>query len=139
MWLFYLFILSIFFLVQPSSLLLSWVNYNSKRFKPNRLPNLFRRSFYLLGQTMAGLCTYYSSCRNPLFTGNDELAGAPPRVLTKSSGSQVSTFHVPILGPAFNIALAPAVPSTNNKLFKKFIKSYLRTQVQLSTLFLSPI
>lgn len=57
--------------------------------------------------------------------------GAP----TKSSGSPTTTSHALTPGPNFVVtapvfALAPTVSSTNDKLFKQFMKAYLEAQVQ---------
>lgn len=78
--------------------------------------------------------------------------GNPPGALTKSNGSSISTFYASTLGPALAPAFvitsasalalvvtlisgpAPAVPSTNDELFKQFMKAYLEAQTQLPTL-----
>ena len=67
-----------------------------------------------------------SSCRNHLFAGKDELAGAAP---TEGSGIPIPT---PVMSRAPTPAPATALttaPSSDNKLFKQFIKAYLEGQV----------
>lgn len=87
---------------------------------------------------MIGSQTCCSPCRNSLLInfGNNELASAPLEAFSKSSGSQAPFPYASTLRPTPNIALASVIPSTNNELFKKFMKAYLRAQVQPPTLFL---
>ena len=75
---------------------------------------------------MAGLSACRSSCRNPCPADEDEFAGVAP---TESSS-------IPTLHPVVLCALTPApatafavAPSSDNKLFKQFIKAYLEAQV----------
>ena len=75
---------------------------------------------------MAGPRTRRSPCRNHFPTGKDELASVTP---TKGSGTPTSTpvvSRIPTPAPA----TAPAVaPSSDNKLFKQFMKAYLEVQM----------
>ena len=79
---------------------------------------------------MARLPACRSSCRNPFPTGKDGLAGA---TLTESSGTSTPTpvmSHDPTPAPA----TAPVIaPSSDNKLFKQFMKAYLEAQVPSRT------
>ena len=75
---------------------------------------------------MAGFYARRSLCRNSPPVSEDELAAAAP---TESSGTPISIpilSHVPTPAPA--IALT-ATSSSDNKLFKQFIKAYLEAQV----------
>lgn len=92
-----------------------------------------------------GFCLYYSSCQN-LFkdSANNKLTNILLETPTKNNNSLTSTFHTLIPSLAIAIALAPIVPfiltlsliilSTNDELFKKFMKMYLKAQVQPLTL-----
>lgn len=71
--------------------------------------------------------------------GGNKLASASQRVLSKNSNFQTFISYVPTPRPAFDIALALAIPNSNNKLFKKFIKAYLRPQIQLLAPFPLPV
>ena len=75
---------------------------------------------------MARSFACFSLCWNPPPAGEDELAGTTP---TKSSGTPTPTLAVsyaptPVPAIAHIITL-----SLNNKLFKQFIKAYLKAQV----------
>ena len=75
---------------------------------------------------MAGPYACRSSCWNLLPVNEDELAGAAP---TEGSGTPTPTpivSRAPISTPAIAFT---AAPSSNNKLFKQFIKPYLEAQV----------
>ena len=75
---------------------------------------------------MAGPCACRSPCRNPLPAGEDELAGAAP---TEGSGTPTPT-PVVSRAPTPAPATAPAAaPSSDNELFKQFMKAYLEAQV----------
>ena len=70
------------------------------------------------------------ACRSPrwnlLPTGEDGLAGA---ALTERSSTPTPT-SVVSRAPIHALAITPAVaPSSDNKLFKQFIKAYLEAQV----------
>ena len=76
---------------------------------------------------MTGSRACRSLCWNPPPTGKDELAGVAP---TKGSGTPTPTpivFCAPTPAPATTLAIAP---SLDNKLFKQFMKAYLKAQVQ---------
>ena len=67
-----------------------------------------------------------SLCQNPPLAGEDKLAGAVP---TESSGTPTPTSvmsHAPTPAPATALATAPA---SDTKLFKQFMKAYLKVQV----------
>ena len=70
----------------------------------------------------------------PINSADDELAGAPPGAPTESSGSPAPTSRVSscalTLSPAPIAALASVVSSTNNELFKKFMKAYISAKRQ---------
>ena len=69
-------------------------------------------------------------CRNPPPTGKDELDGAIP---TEGSGTPTPTpvmSGAPTPAPANDLA---ASPSSDTKLFKQFMKTYLKAQVQGQT------
>ena len=71
---------------------------------------------------MAGSCACHSPRCNLFSAGENELAGAAP---TEGSGTPTPTpnvFHAPTPAPA--TALAAAL-SSDNKLFKQFMKAYL--------------
>ena len=71
---------------------------------------------------MAGPRTHRSPCRNPRPAGEDELAGT---ALTEGSGTSTLTpvmSCAPTLSPATALAVAL---SSDNELFKQFIKAYL--------------
>ena len=75
---------------------------------------------------MAGPRACHSPSRNPLPVYKNELTGAAP---TEGSGTPTLT---PIVSRASTPAPATtpdAVPSFDSKLFKQFIKAYLKTQV----------
>ena len=75
---------------------------------------------------MAGPRVCRSPRRNPPLTGEDELAGAAP---TEGSGTPIPTpvlSHAPTPAPATASAVAP---SSDNELFKQFMKAYLEAQV----------
>ena len=75
---------------------------------------------------MAGPCACHSPRRNPSPTGNDELAGA---ALTEGSSTPTPT-PVVSRAPTPASATAPAAAlSSDNKLFKQFMKAYLEAQV----------
>ena len=79
---------------------------------------------------MARPPTCRSPRRNPLFTGKYGLDGA---ALTEGNGTLTP---ISVLSCASTLALAttPAVaPSSDNKLFKQFIKAYLEAQVPSRT------
>ena len=79
---------------------------------------------------MAGPRARRSLCRNLPPGGEDELAGAAP---TEGNGTPTPT---PVVSRAPTPAPtnAPAVaPSSDNKLFKQFIKAYLEVQVPSRT------
>ena len=75
---------------------------------------------------MAGPRAHRSPRHNPPPAGKDKLAGAVP---TGGSGTSTPT---PLVSRAPTCALvtSPAVaPSSDNELFKQFIKAYLESQV----------
>ena len=75
---------------------------------------------------MAGPRACRSPCRNFPLVGEDELASATP---TEGSGTPTPTFVVlraPTLAPATALA---AAASSDNELFKQFMKAYLEAQV----------
>ena len=75
---------------------------------------------------MAGLRACRSPCWNPPPTGKDKLAGATS---TEGSGTPTPT-PVVLRAPTPTSATAPAAaPSSDNKLFKQFMKAYLEAQV----------
>ena len=129
-----LFTLSIFLPVQLV-VLLSWADYNFKSFKPNKSASLFkRRSSYLFNAAnIAGPCICQRFCRNPLSTGKDELAGIALGAPTNSSNTStltpaVSYAFIPVGSRTPTLAFALAL-SSNNELFKQFIKAYLRARL----------
>lgn len=63
----------------------------------------------------------HSFWQNLLPTSNDELASVSLEVTIENSNLQSSTFCISILGLAPNIAPTFDVPSTNNKLFNRFM------------------
>lgn len=77
-------------------------------------------------------CFYRNFCINSLSSGNNKVASNLLSAFTKSSGFSISiacTFSQSLfLG--FALAFIPAfvVFSTNNKLFKKFLKAFLAAQ-----------
>ena len=78
---------------------------------------------------MAGPCACRSPHWNPLSAGKDKLAGAAQRA--PINGSKIST-HTPAISfvPNTTVAIAPiASLSSDNELFKQFIKAYLEPQV----------
>ena len=75
---------------------------------------------------MAGSRACRSPCRNPPLANIDELAGAAP---TESNGTSTPT---PAMSraPTPTPTTAPATTlSSDNKLFKQFMKAYLEAQV----------
>ena len=82
-----------------------------------------------------------SSCRNPLLTGKDELAGvALGPAPTKNSDNSIpapvvsrvptpAPSKAPIASPSQAFALAATALSSDNELFNQFIKAYLEAQV----------
>ena len=82
-----------------------------------------------------------SPCQNPPPTGEDELAGAAlgPVFIdcsdTSTPGPAVSRVptsappDAPIAAPSPALALAATALSSNNELFKQFIKAYLEAEV----------
>ena len=75
---------------------------------------------------MAGTRACRSPCRNFLPANKDKLAGA---ALTKGSNTATPT---PVVSctPTPALATAPTIaPSSNNKLFKQFMKAYLEAQI----------
>ena len=75
---------------------------------------------------MAGPRACRSLCWNPPCTGEDKLAGATP---TEGSGTPTPT-PVVSRAPTPAPATAPAAAlSSDNKLFKQFMKAYLKAQV----------
>ena len=79
---------------------------------------------------MAAPPTRRSPCWNFNRTSKDELAGATP---TKGSDTFTS---IPIVSYAPTLVPTTAhvaTPSSDNKLFKQFIKAYLETQVLSQT------
>ena len=86
-----------------------------------------------------------SSCRKPPSTGEDELAGAAPG-LAPTEGSDTSTLapaasrvptptpsDAPVAAPSSALAIAATALSSDNELFKQFIKAYLEAQVPSQT------
>lgn len=104
--------LSVSFLVQPSSLLLSLTSYNSTSSKPNGLAGPFGRKtkvFYLQNpanqSTIAGLWTHYNLYHNLLPAGKNKLAN---RAFTNSS-STLASIPTPIFATFYTPTLAPAL------------------------------
>lgn len=82
---------------------------------------------------MAGPHTYYSLHHNLLPASKDELAGEAP---IKGSSTPAPT-SIPIVSCASTLASAltlnaivASVPASTNKLFKQFMKTYLKAQTQ---------
>ena len=79
---------------------------------------------------MAGPCACYSPRQNLPPTRKDELAGAAP---TEGSGTPTPT-PVVFCAPTPALATAPTIASSSdNKLFKRFMKAYLEAQVPSQT------
>ena len=124
--------------VQPS-LLIGWSSYNSKSSKPNRSASSFgRRKKKTLAifsslvrasyptTAIAGPCACCNPRRNPPPAGEDELVGAAP---TEGNSTPTPT---PVVSRAPTPAPATApvtAPSSDNQLFKQFIKAYWEAQV----------
>ena len=87
---------------------------------------------------MARPYTCQSFCYSPLFTRKNELASGTPRAHINGNGtltciSTVFYSFTPAVLYALTFASVPA-PSSNSKLFKQFIKAYLRAQIKLASL-----
>ncbi len=95
---------------------------------PTGQPTLSEGDLVTFGANLAvkmapGSRLWRSRRRNPSMNSTeDELAGVPPGAPTESSGSPAPTSRAysraPTPAPAPIAALAAAVPSTNNELFK---------------------
>lgn len=124
--------------ILPSTLGISKLgNYNSKNIKSNKSANPFRRAFNHIFEAHLAIKITPSSrsyCNlrwnsSSVNLSNNELANGFSGVSTKSNGSLASISHTLTLGPISTPALTFAVSSTNNELFKRFMKAYLRNQV----------
>lgn len=87
-----------------------------------------------------GFFPCFSLSQNPLpnNTVDNEPIVDPLGAPTKSSDSPTTTSHAPTPRPNFVVTVpvftpAPTVSSTNDKLFKQFMKAYLEAQVQSPT------
>lgn len=103
---FFRFTLSIILLFQPSSIVLSYVDYNSKSSKLNRLISLFGRKSRLPSKLtpLANQMAELRVCHNPAPTGKDKLA---LEVLTKGKGTFAPTS---VTFKASILTLAPGPP-----------------------------
>ena len=71
---------------------------------------------------MAGPCICHSSCQNPLPAGKDKFASTAPIEGNNTPALTLVMSYATTL--ALAIALAAAL-SSDNKLFKQFMKAYL--------------
>ena len=79
---------------------------------------------------MAAPCARRSPRQNPLSTGEDELAGVFP---TEGSGTPIPTPVVLRTPTPPSVTARTAAPSLDKKVFKQFIKAYLKAPVPSQT------